>query len=97
MKIIFECLGFATNPCFLLDTENDDARPLPYGTVCTMPSKEGELEYWRENYYDHPDGVTEEQVLAAYKEQFSEHGVVINDVSKEAWLEERFGEPKEKT
>jgi hypothetical protein len=89
MKIVFECLGFNTNPCFILDTEDDDARPIPYGTVC---DRSGELEYWLENH--DPDGITEQDILAAYKEQFAEHGVVINDVSKEAWFEERFGEPK---
>ncbi len=93
MKIIFECLGFATNPCFLLDIEDKDARPIPYGTICAMHGDDN-LEFWRENH--NPSMATEAEVMAAYKEQFAEYGVAINDVSKEAWLEERFGEPKDK-
>jgi len=88
MKIIFECLGFATNPCFILDTEDDSARPLPYGAVLDN----NKLEYWIENYM--PSIVSEAEVLAEYKRQLEECGVCINDVSKEAWLDERFGEKK---
>lgn len=90
MKICFECVGFVTNPVFILDTDNDDARPIPYGMVDhSRPS----LRYWPENY--DPELVSEEDILTAYRESYAKHGVAIHDVSKAAWLERRFGEQKD--
>lgn len=90
MKIIFECVGFYTNPLFLLDTDNPDARPLPYGTIV---DDQGVLDFWPENYM--PDVVNEEQIRQAYKEMLDKDGVSIYDVSKQAWLDNRFGDKKE--
>lgn len=33
------------------------------------------------------------KIIEEYARLYKEHGVVINDISKEAWLEERYGEP----
>jgi len=92
MKIVFECLGFATNPLFLLDPEDTDARPIPYGTICAMHGEDN-LEFWRENY--NSSMTTESDVIAEYEKQYAERGVCINDVSKDAWLNDTFGEVKE--
>lgn len=35
----------------------------------------------------------EAQIIAEYKRLFNIYRVVINDISKEAWLEDRFGQP----
>jgi hypothetical protein len=89
MKIVFECLGFATNPCFI---DRGDERPLPYGTIVTN-LLEKKLDFWPENY--DPNYVSESAVIAEYEKQYAERGVCINDVSKDAWLNDTFGEVKE--
>ena len=86
-KIVFESLGLATNPLFI-DIGNGEP-PIPYGVIADFHNGP---DFWRENYMH--DVFTEEQILEAYEKQFKEKGVIINDVSKEAWLEGRFGEQK---
>lgn len=83
MRIVFECVGFATNPVFLY---RGDETPLPYGTVI---DRHDELEYWPENYK--PDIVSEDYVLNEYRIQDS-NGAKIFDVSKEAWINSKFGQ-----
>jgi hypothetical protein len=92
MKIVFECVGFRTNPLFL---DRGDDRPLPYGTIidARMDGTGTDLEFWPENYM--PNVVSEEQIRQTYNDMVKQYRVAIFDVSKQAWLEDRFGEVKD--
>lgn len=87
MRIVFGCVGFATNPVFLYRGDRGEDPPLPYGTVIDMHD---DVRYWQENYM--PNRVTEQDVLKEYKFQVEKHGAKMFDVSKEAWINYRFGQ-----
>ena len=38
--------------------------------------------------------ITEEEIIQAYQAAYKTHGVKINDITKLAWIEKRFGTPK---
>lgn len=81
--IKFECLGFASNPVFVMDSIDD--KPVCVGWVM---DRGGDLHFY-------PWGgakVDEQAILVEYEKQFKERGVVISDTSKEAWLKGQFGD-----
>ena len=89
-KIYFECLGFTTNP---VQVEQAD-KPFPV-YIGDVVDRLGDGNYT----FDIFPGVrlseiTGDEIVQAYKKAFASSGVIINDVSKEAWLESRYGEPK---
>ena len=94
MNIYFECVGFRTSSVFIQFGE--DEIPQPVGFVHALHDEKSAK-------FCIDLGLTLEQeqfvsasvplILTTYVEKFEEHGAAINNISKKAWLENRFGEP----
>ena len=83
---IFGCLGFNTNPVFLMVNEY----PQPVGFV--RENYNETFEFCPDSFNSPKVSLDANEIIETYIAQFKKHGVVINDVSKEAWLEGNFGE-----
>jgi len=93
--IYFECLGFSTNPDFI-DIEGE-MYPQNVGHISSELTKEGWTYVFSKfewGLFSDSTSIDEDAIVAAYNEQLDKHGVTINDISKGAWLEDRYGEPQ---
>lgn len=76
MKIIFDCLGFATANAFIID----DGQQYQFGHI--QEDCAGDYKFWYSILYNrHLTKIkvpTREQVINEYKKQFEKLGVCIN-------------------
>lgn len=84
----FGCLGFRTNPVFLMINDY----PQPIGFIEDQIN--GTFEFYPDSFNAPKVSLNTNEIIETYITQFKEHGVVINDVSKEAWIKGSFGESK---
>ena len=100
MKIAFGCLGFSTNSVFIqldpdehfhhvgtIDNTFEEPEFSIWGIFSRDPLEEERLTKLAED--------NKAKIVEEYNRMYEKHGVAINDISKEAWLEGRYGEPLE--
>jgi hypothetical protein len=88
-KLVFACLGFSSNPCFVLP---DKGYPIAYGWVINYC---GDYSFEKDKNCD-LFTFSDEEVLKEYNKQLEKRGVCINNLSKEAWLGNQYGESLKK-
>jgi hypothetical protein len=77
-EIAFGCLGFATNTAFIIK----NGKQFGIGSVCERLC--GEYEFWQQDFWIEHGELTKEEVptaeaiIAEYKKQYAEKGVMIN-------------------
>ncbi|MGI9569979.1 MAG: hypothetical protein ACR2PH_09655 [Desulfobulbia bacterium] len=92
MKVYFECVGFESTQVYV-ENKNSDKSPVPYGSITVSLGVEEFHKHIMHYHENEVANISQEEIIQAYIEQCEKHGVVVNDVSKEAWLEGRYGEP----